>query len=311
MKYPLKLKAERLIIVLLVALLILVPLSACQPTNDDVTETGGIYRFEDYENDEIFDIVKLDLSDSYDEVCTSYKFTYLSDGYKIKGYISIPSAMAKSQEPGKCVLYNRGGNRDLGKLEDDSTAVICSMCGRIVIASQYRGGGGSEGSDEFGGDDLHDVIKLIDLCEDHFSFVSMDDFCVAGVSRGGMMTYMAARQDNRIKRIIAVSAVSDLVESYESREDMRDVMIETMGCTPQGNPAEYEKRSAICWADEIRIPVLIIHSKLDEQVSFSQAEAMYEKLKDTTDCTFITHDDNVHGIHHEDFQTILEWLDQH
>ena len=35
------------------------------------------------------------------------------------------------------------------------------MCDRIVVGSQYRGGGGSEGKDEFGGDDLNDVINAI------------------------------------------------------------------------------------------------------------------------------------------------------
>ena len=52
----------------------------------------------------------------------------------------------------------------------------------------------------------------------------------------------------------------------------------------------------------------MIHSKLDEQVSYKQAEELYEKLKDTTDCTFITHDDDVHGLHPEDLKTINEWL---
>ena len=196
-------------------------------------------------------------------------------------------------------------------MEDDDTANLCAALGsRIVVASQYRGVGESQGYDQFGGDDLNDVIKLIDLCEKHFTFVDMDDFCVAGASRGGMMTYMAARQDSRIKRIIAMSAVSDLFQSYESREDMKDVMLELIGSTPQEDPKAYEKRSAICWADEIKVPVLIIHSKLDDLVSYSQAEAMYEKLKDSTDCTFITHDDDVHGSHPEDFVTIREWLDQ-
>ena len=290
--------------------MIVLSFAACSGTETGVSEKGDIFRFEDYESDEVFDIRQVALSDELAQVCTSYKFTYLSDGYKIRAYISIPVSAAETKEPGKCVLYNRGGNRDYGKLEDDSTAVICSACGRIVVASQYRGGGGSEGKDEFGGDDLHDVIKLIDLCENSFSFVDMDDFCVAGASRGGMMTYMAARQDERIKRIITISAVSDLFESYESREDMKQVMLETIGKTPEEAREEYEKRSAICWYDEIKIPVLMIHSRQDELVSFSQAEALYEKLKDSTDCTFITHDDDFHGAHREDLVTIREWLDK-
>ena len=85
--------------------------------------------------------------------------------------------------------------------------------------------------------------------------------------------------------------------------------IKRIGGSPEEMPEEYEKRSAVYWADEINIPVLIIHSKGDEKVSFEQAQKMYELLKDHTDCTFITHDDDLHGIHEDDIPKVIEWLE--
>ena len=304
---------HRLIGLILAALLVLAALAACGTADtkkDAPSESGDIYRFEDYESSELFDIVKVELKDSYAALCTSYKFTYLSDGLKIKGYISFPASAVKSQEKRKCILYNRGGNRDYGALEDDETAKFCIASDRIVIASQYRGGGGSEGEDRFGGDDMHDVIRLIDFCERDFPFADMEDFCVAGASRGGMMTYLAAKQDSRVKRIIAVGAVSDLFQSYEARDDMKEVLRETIGYTPEEAPEEYEKRSAIFWSEEIKVPVLLIHSTGDKMVSYQQTQALYEKLKDVTDCTLITHDDDVHGFHEEDAEAIRDWLEK-
>ena len=179
-----------------------------------------------------------------------------------------------------------------------------------MVASQYRGCGGSEGIDQFGGDDLRDVIKLIDLCEKQFTFIDMEDFCVLGASRGGVMTYPAARKDSRIKRIIALSAITDLFDCYESRNnDMKQVLVKTIGCTPQEYPEEYKKRSAVYWADEIKVPVLFIHSKGDQLVSYRQAEELYTKLKDHTDCKFISHDDDNHCVpQQEDIAAIKEWL---
>lgn len=284
----------------LFALLIISLFTACsqKPQSD-------IYNFIEYENDDVFDIEKVNLN----RKCSTYKFTYLSDNYKIKAYISFPASAINSQKPSKCILYNRGGNSKIGLLEDDTTAKLCIATNRIVVASQYRGAGDSEGIDQFGGDDLNDVVKLIDLCQNQFTFIDMNDFCVAGISRGGMMTYMSARYDSRIKRIISVSGVSDLFKSYSEREDMRIMLPKYIGCTPQDNPDEYKKRSAIYWYDEIKIPVLIIHSKNDKAVSYKQAEALYDKIKHTTDCTLITHEDDVHGIHFpDDFTTINNWL---
>lgn len=289
-------------------LIMILCLTGCAQKGSAAPKANEKLDFAKYESDELYNIERIGLIGALDSKCATYKFTYLSDNYEIKGYISIPTATMESGEPCKCVLYNRGGNSDIGMLEDGTTASICAELDRVVIASQYRGADGSGGKDQFGGNDLHDVIKLIDFCENNLDFVSMDDFCVAGVSRGGMMTYMTARADKRVKRIISVSGVSDLFSSYEERDDMKTVLRNYIGCTPMDNPAEYMKRSAVNWADEIKIPVMIIHCEKDERVSFRQAETMYELLKDSTDCTFITHDDDVHGTHSDDFEKMREWL---
>lgn len=267
------------------------------------------YDFASYESDNLYDIEQVSLSGELSKSCVSYKFTYLSDYCEVKGYISLPLDCIKNSTPAKCILYNRGGNSNIGLLSDESTAVICASTNRIVIASQYRGADGGTGNDEFGGKDLNDVKTLIDMCENTFKFADMNDFCIAGVSRGGMMSYMTARTDSRIKGIIAISAVSDLEKAYEEREDMKNLLQNSIGGSPTDLPDEYKKRSAICWADEIKVPVLMIHSKLDEMVSYSQAESLYSEFqKNKLDCTFITYDDDVHGLHTEDTEKINSWL---
>lgn len=291
-----------------ILLLFLFVLSGCSESIEIAED--NIYNFINYQNEEVYDIEQIDLINSLSKSCISYKFTYISDGYRVKAFISIPLSLVENQLPGKCILYNRGGNSKIGLLSDEDTAKLCVSTNRIIIASQYRGADGGSGKDEFGGKDLNDVIKLIDLCETHFDFIDMEDFCVAGVSRGGMMTYMTAKQDNRVKGIIAISAVSDLFQSYEAREDMQKLLYNYIGTTPEQNPEEYEKRSAIYWTDEINIPVLIIHSKYDEPVSFTQAEDIYDEFKkNSINVSFSVRDDDIHGLSKADTEVILEWFD--
>lgn len=290
-------------------MLLIFVFSGCSE-NIEVDE-GSIYNFENYKCEDVYDIEQINLPFILSKDCVSYKFTYVSDGYQIVGFISIPSSLIENKSLGKCILYNRGGNSKIGLLGDEDTAKLCVATNRIVIASQYRGSDGCEGKDEFGGSDLNDVIKLIDLCESDFSFINMEDFCVAGVSRGGMMTYMTAKQDDRVKRIIAVSAVSDLFQSYDEREDMHKVLYNCIGGSPQDMPDEYKKRSALYWSKDINIPTLIIHSKYDKQVSFKQAENLYDKLSITNqEVSLVVREDNVHGLSDEDTQAILEFLSQ-
>ena len=297
--------------VLTVLLLVFVMLlSGCGDADPAPDKAADMVDFEQYESDDITDIEQVVLSGTLAERCVTYRFSYVSDANSIGAYISIPKALIDSGEKGKCILYNRGGNSNIGFLEDDTTARVCAATDRIVVASQYRGVNGKGSRDEFGGKDVNDVIKLIDLCETRFSFVDMDDFCTCGVSRGGMMTYLAAARDDRIKRIISISGVCDLTACYNDREDMRDILEYSIGGTPDDLPEEYESRSAVCWPERITVPVLMIHSKGDVQVSFSQAEELSQLFEDNgIDCTFIVHDDDVHGPHTEDAAMIREWLE--
>lgn len=303
---------KRIIPFVLIAFVFICPLYGCKDNSTslatDKLEISYIDFFA-YEGVEgIAQIQETPLPDDLSDFCKTYKFTYKSDSNNVKAYISIPKDCAVGS-PTRCILYNRGGNSRIGLLTDTDTAQICSQLNRVVIASQYRGADSGTGKDEFGGADLNDLSTLVNLCESTFDFIDMTDFCVAGVSRGGMMTYMLARVDSRIDRIIAISAVSDLTSAYNEREDMRTLLSNSIGGSPEQLPSEYEKRSAVCWADEITIPVLMIHSKGDEQVSFSQAEALKAEFdKHGTPCTFVTYNDKIHGIHKKDISVIKDWL---
>ena len=80
--------------------------------------------------------------------------TYLSDGLKVKGYLAAPKNGSKLP----CVIYNRGGNREFGALDDLRAARLLghiASWGYVAVGSQYRGNAGGEGMEEFGGKDVH------------------------------------------------------------------------------------------------------------------------------------------------------------
>ena len=179
---------------LLLTIALTIFFAGCKHTAKLNISPDSPYNFESYENKSgISDIEPIALNGDLSEKCVTYKFTYTSDIYSVKAYISIPIDCIESSAPYECIIYNRGGNSNIGLLDDEDTAVISAETDRIVLASQYRGADGGTGQDQFGGDDLTDVTTLIDLCENCFECASIDKLCVAGVSRGGIMTYMTAR----------------------------------------------------------------------------------------------------------------------
>lgn len=53
------------------------------------------------------------------------------------------------------------------------------------------------------------------------------------------MTYMTARRDQRVKKIIVCSGVSDLSATFDEREEgMKEVLIRCIGGTPEEKPEE-------------------------------------------------------------------------
>ena len=267
------------------------------------------YDFEKYESlEDILSIEKVQLEEQGAQYVTSYCFTYQSGEEQIVGYIAIPNQCVEEKKPYPVIVFNRGGNQDYGALQEQEIAYYSYQLNSIVIGSQYRGTTGCTGKDEYGGEDVQDVIKLLDLCE-KFEFADMKNLCMMGSSRGGMMSYMAARQDERVKRLVIISGLTDLTKAYEERGDMAKLLEELIGGTPEELPEEYKKRSAVCWADEIDIPVLMFHSRGDVRVPFTEAQAMADALETAgAEYSFVIYEDDVHGVREEEFPVIRKWL---
>ena len=266
-------------------------------------ESNGISEYEKIDLEKYEKQAGVDLS-----TYISYRFFYQSDDLKIEAFISAPiDLLGKKKSP--CLIYNHGGNREYGALENVETTFYAYQFHTICVATNYRGCGSSQGTDAFGGDDVRDVLHLIDLCQ-KLDYVDKDQINMFGVSRGGMMTYEALREDQRIHKAVVVAGVADCSMSYEERSDMQPLLQELIGGTPKQLPEEYEKRSAIAWADQINTPLLIFHTTGDDKVSIKQVDKLVEQLKKyQKDYEYVTFDSNVHGdLRKTDVEKIRKWL---
>ena len=239
--------------------------------------------------------------------------TYLSDGLRINGYMALP----KGAGPFPCVILNRGGNHTLNVLDDvsavDWLGRVASW-GYVVVASQYRGAGGSQGHDDYGGGDVDDVLSLIPALE---SLPSADVRRIGmwGTSRGGMMTYLALTRTDRVKAAVIVSGMSDLFESSQSRPEMEANFKEFMPDYPADRSAALNRRSAIRWIDKLppTVPLLIVHGTADWRVSpsqaFDMARALYEARRPMR---LVMYEGGSHGVPEfaeEKYALIRSWFD--
>lgn len=244
-----------------------------------------------------------------------YSITYLSDGLKINGLLVKPKKKGKYP----CVIFNRGGNRDFGSLKIHGAITLGQIAkeGYVVIASQYRGNGGNEGQEEFGGKDVNDITILPEVLKE-IEVADTNRIGMYGWSRGGMMTYIALTKTDKIKAVVVGGAVSDNFSSIKDRPEMETgVLSELIPNYAESKDAELEKRSAIKWADKFpkNIPILMLHGNSDWRVKPEQSlNLALEFEKNRIPYRLIMFEGGDHGIsEHKDEvnEQVLNWFDKY
>lgn len=218
------------------------------------------------------DIVRADFERYMaDVICM--RFSYEVDGLVVDGVYAMPRQ--KSEKPLPAVIFNRGGNADFGIITPMVTLnrlMPLAAEGYFVIASQYRGSNGkaNNGVDEFGGADVNDVLKLVEII-DSSPLVNSKKIALWGGSRGGMMALMAARGSDRFSAIILASTPVDLFAELTTTHGKRmekSVFKKRIPNYDKNKKNELTKRSAILWAEQLspKAPILIVHSRNDDRV---------------------------------------------
>jgi len=202
----------------------------------------------------------------YIDLVKAERILYLSDGLKVTGFLVSP------KKPGiyPGIIYNRGGNKEFGKITSRKVAFILARVaswGYVVAGSQYRGNDGGEGNEEFGGKDVDDVLNLIPLLQNSDK-VDSSKLGIYGWSRGGMMTYLALQKTSVFKAAVVGGGLSDLTMMMSSRPDMEEVYYDVIPGYAKHKTASLDARSAIKNVDKIpkTTPILMLHGTADWRV---------------------------------------------
>jgi len=248
-----------------------------------------------------------------------YQITYLSDGLKIESFAAVPKKEGKYP----VIIYNRGGNRDFGALQlfkgryKYPVAYYFSKLaseGYIVVGCNYRGCGNSEGQDEFGGKDVNDVLKLIEVAK-QLPKADESKIGMYGWSRGGMMTYLALARTKQLKAAIVGGAPTD--KTIIDRPNMETgVYAELIPDYWNHKEEELKKRSACYFADQFstEVPILILHGNADWRVKSTQSLKLaleLEKFRIPYRLKiFEGGDHGLRAFREEVDQEVLSWFDR-
>ena len=240
----------------------------------------------------------------YEEARTQKEFdlleiTYASDGLPVRGLLIKPKKPGTGKWP--VIIFNRGGNGDLGRITDSGQPCcrVNTSCldvadlyqfakaGFVVIASDYRYQGVTAKRDEWGGVEVDDVLNLVSALK-LLDYVDPERLYMLGLSRGGTETYLAIKRGVPIKAAAVIGGVTDVKAWVDTRPEMGivdgneyiDGFANIWPDYEHRAEQQYRARSAVYWADQINVPVLILHSRTDRLVPVTQALRMAQALQE-------------------------------
>lgn len=130
-----------------------------------------------------------------------------------------------------------------------------------------------------------------------------------------------AKYSSRVKCVVDMFGPTDLTRSFpfETPEglNVRDLIVNFMGKTPEAAPALYRDASPLFHVDGNTVPFLIFHGTLDPLVPLEQSQRMYDALRRAKiEATFIKFEGEGHSFEKKESQekfivTTLAFLNRH
>jgi len=235
--------------------------------------------------------------DKYKNKIYVYKISYISMGKKITGYIIEP----KKGDNLPCIIWNRGGSRDFGRIKEKNLfgahpmMAPLVMQGYIIIASQNPGVDGGEGIDTFGGElDITCITDLYKILQ-KYTRANHKNVGMYGHSRGGAMTYRVLLRVRWLKAAVIGSAPTNEIRSSKWRKGWARHQKKMWG----GSISESKKRSAFFWADKLpkNVPLLLMHGTSDWRVNpLDSIDMSKELIKNKVPHRLIMYEGADHGI---------------
>ena len=208
------------------------------------------------------------------------------DGIELHGVLTLPLNCADHDLP--MVVMPHGGPHgiyDTGMYDQD--AAILASQGYAVLRVNFRGSGGYGKQFEESGwmqwgramqDDVTDATKW--AIEQ--GIANKDRICIAGWSYGGYAALMGAAREPALYRCaVGGAGPYDLAKMYKWGDIRRsDYGQEYLTKVIGKDKAVLAERSPVQQAAKIKVPVLLVHGRLDSRVDVAHARRVKNALED-------------------------------
>lgn len=247
-----------------------------------------------------------------------YIASYLSDGLKIYALLTVPWG-ERPATGFPVVIFNHGYiPPEQYRTTERYVAYVDAFArnGYIVIRSDYRGHGNSEGEPRsvYGHPDyVIDVLNAVGAAR-RYPDADPERIGMWGHSMGGYITLRAMVVDPSIKAGViwagVVTSYEGLFEWWSGRgrgsTGWRAEMVEAYG-TPTDNPAFWDTLSANSYLTDLSGPVQLHHGTGDTTVPYSHSTTLHDQIREvggTVELFLYQNDDHNIAFNRDDALTL-------
>ncbi|MBS3735666.1 MAG: S9 family peptidase [Candidatus Bipolaricaulota bacterium] len=156
--------------------------------------------------------------------------------------------------------------------------------GYVVIFSNPRGsdGKGDEFADirgSYGREDYADLMRVMDVALDRFSFIDEDRLGVTGGSYGGFMTNWIIGHTDRFDAAVSCRSISNWISKFNTTDIGYFFVSDQQDGDPWKDHDKLWNQSPLKYADRVDTPTLFIHSREDYRCWEGEGMQMFTALK--------------------------------
>ena len=227
---------------------------------------------------------------------TIKKWTYTSDGLRVKGELYLPPGASKLP----LVVFNHDGINGISK-EHRYSSVRLAKAGFVVFSPSYRGEDGSQGRVEIAKGEVNDVLNALKILKEH-PRVDRNRIALAGASHGALISIFAATKDKDVKAVVQAYGVMDIYKWYaylkrSGKLGQDEITRRTYGPGPKKRPQSFAIRNGLGVVDKLNCPVLALQGALDDIVPEEQAWLLKRAMKRSgKDIQVKVYPDALHGF---------------
>lgn len=205
------------------------------------------------------------------------------DGTPLDGFIMKPRNFSDSRRYPVILNIHGGPKTVYGSVYYHEMQYWASE-GFVVIYCNPRGsdGKGNAFADirgKYGSVDYEDILALVDHVVEHYPYVNHEFIGVTGGSYGGFMTNWIIGHTDRFKAAATQRSIANWVSMYGSSDIGYYFTEDQAGATPWTNVDKLWHHSPMKYADQVKTPLLIIHSEEDYRCWVVEGIQMFTAMK--------------------------------